>query len=391
MGLDFQICVTRLGLEEFFMQRSLARLFLLSTLIATPPMAAPSKTPTKLDQIPEMRVSVVRSSATDCDSRCKWISAEGKIVSTTPARFRSILKTLGEEKTPIFIDSGGGDVRAAMAIGQMIRAKRLEVAVGKTDFGPDGASGEIKQAKPTEIVGSPSMQRAFCASACTLIFAAGAKRIVYPWSYVGVHEMFVPAHMATKTYRQYLIRTLHRGEEVVSKERILLKETKTSFKVATSKSPPKTYREVGAYLKQMGVSGEIVALMKTAPPEGMRWLTRSELLSTALSTEVAEYKPRASDVAAARVDGSSAFASLQPLRPAVVGSGQATPAARTRAEAFWRWRAERVSRDYWFWGGLFAVMTVFMVAPLVSRQRKLAVSSRRLDPRECFEKSDRRD
>jgi TPR repeat protein len=82
-----------------------------------------------------MRIVVVRSSQPGCEPKCaEWISAEGSIVLATAEQFRKVVNSLGGKKLPILIHSGGGASDKAMAMGFLIRNRRLDVAVGRTDF-----------------------------------------------------------------------------------------------------------------------------------------------------------------------------------------------------------------------------------------------------------------
>jgi hypothetical protein len=71
----------------------------------------------------------------DCKVECvQWVSAEGRITSATPARFAVFLGSLKNRQLPIVIQSGGGDVNAALAIGRMIRKAGLNTAIGRTQL-----------------------------------------------------------------------------------------------------------------------------------------------------------------------------------------------------------------------------------------------------------------
>lgn len=84
--------------------------------------------------------------------------------------------------------------------------------------------------------------------------------------------------------RHYQIRTWTRGGRIVARDKVLVKETQVPRYIDGSKPSASVYRMVGDYLVRMGTS-EVVRLMKTAPPDGIRWLTRAELASTRLATQ----------------------------------------------------------------------------------------------------------
>ena len=84
---------------------------------------------------PAMTFAIVRSGIVGCEPNCpQWISAEGQIMPGSASQFRKILKQAGKLRLPVVITSPGGDVEAALAIGQMIRERKLDVLVGWTLF-----------------------------------------------------------------------------------------------------------------------------------------------------------------------------------------------------------------------------------------------------------------
>ncbi len=84
---------------------------------------------------PAMAFAIVRSAIVGCEPNCpQWISAEGQIMPGSASQFRKILKQAGKLRLPVVITSPGGDVEAALAIGQMIRERKLDVLVGWTLF-----------------------------------------------------------------------------------------------------------------------------------------------------------------------------------------------------------------------------------------------------------------
>src|SRR4026207_2379666 len=69
-----------------------------------------------------MRVVIVRNNVGKCEPLCpQWISAEGQITANTPSVFNKALAAPGDQNLPVIISSPGGDVEAALAIGEIIR------------------------------------------------------------------------------------------------------------------------------------------------------------------------------------------------------------------------------------------------------------------------------
>src|SRR5262245_27206226 len=152
--------------------------------------APPSKKAAPVGE-PAMQVYVVRSAHAGCEPQCpQWISAEGRIVPGTAEKFRKVLRDLGDRKLPIFIDSLGGSIVEAFAIGRLIRTKDLTVAVTATTFTPcapkELACRKTKAGGELLALAQPYMSK--CGSACVFILAGGTRRLVGKGAYVGVHQ-----------------------------------------------------------------------------------------------------------------------------------------------------------------------------------------------------------
>ena len=232
-----------------------------------------------------MRFAIVRSAQQGCEPKCaEWISAEGKIVPETLGQFQQILKVIGKRKLPLLINSGGGSVEAAIAMGHLIRNRQMDVAVSKTLFKcetdkepcrPDGTSRTWH--------GEPHSRSAFCASACTFILASGLHRFVGPTAFVGVHQVLTKQKLV-RTLRTYKVTTFTSPTYVVRTEKELLRESRTTRLQTLDKPSPGTIRMIRTFLKEMGISEEVMALMEATPPQDLHWLTRAELSTTHLMT-----------------------------------------------------------------------------------------------------------
>ena len=160
--------------------RALVRLMLL--VAASACLVQPAQAQEQSLDIPSMRFVVVRSNASGCEPNCpEWISAEGTIEAETPALFKRTLKTLDGRQLPIVVNSPGGNVDAALALGRMIRKNKLDIAVGTTVF--FGCEPGMKNCKDNEGKGADYFGMAYddgamCNSACPLMFAGGVRRVV---------------------------------------------------------------------------------------------------------------------------------------------------------------------------------------------------------------------
>jgi hypothetical protein len=98
------------------------------------------------------------------------LALTGTIDLGSAERFLSEVEARGEYVTTVRLDSPGGSVRDALAIGQTLRDRGLSTSV---------AAG------------------ALCASSCPLILASGVERLVSSDAAVGVHQIYPSAMTGT--------------------------------------------------------------------------------------------------------------------------------------------------------------------------------------------------
>lgn len=153
-----------------------------------PPLSQPAKAPAPKpfqaapgNSTPDMRFVVVRGRDSLCNPDCpEWISAEGAMTPQTPQKLRQLLDTLGNRRLPVVISSQGGSLFSALAAGRLIHERKLDVAVGRTTIvGCDPPEAGCL-ADNGAYVGLISDYGVECDSACALMLAAGAKRLVDP-------------------------------------------------------------------------------------------------------------------------------------------------------------------------------------------------------------------
>ena len=138
----------------------------------------------------EMRFALVRGSNPLCDPDCpEWISAEGTITAATPDKLRQQLDNTGGRRLPVVISSPGGDVQGALAAGRLIRERKLDVAVARTDFldCDPGAAG--CSAGDGLHSGLTVEQGGVCDSACAVMVAGGVKRFVGSAAHLSLHSL----------------------------------------------------------------------------------------------------------------------------------------------------------------------------------------------------------
>ncbi|MER9971695.1 hypothetical protein [Mesorhizobium sp. M0060] len=153
----------------------------------------------QVKDVADMRFVLVRGSNPLCNPNCpEWISAEGTITAQTPEKLRQLLDDIGDRRLPIVINSPGGDVLGALAAGRLIRERKLDVAVARTDF----IGCEPRQADCTAedgvYNGLTVDAGGECGSACPIMLAGGAKRLVGPRAKLSVHS--IGLEQGVKTY-----------------------------------------------------------------------------------------------------------------------------------------------------------------------------------------------
>lgn len=272
----------------FFVKCLFSRTILALLLSSLPIVAVSSQAAEqKQSEHPAMSFIIVRSSV--CKEDCpEWVSAEGRITSDTPAQMRKILKKIGQRKLPIVFRSEGGDVNAAYAMGRMIRKAGLETAVGGTRL--EGCPTEDLRCtkaivKNDASVGSTYSYGAYCVSACPLALAGGTTRVSSQWAYIGVHQITTVYNKMRVSYRiEYKI--VNGKKQEVSRKEVGRKVTGQS---SSTKLGKKATATLNAYLKEMGVSDDIVDLMMSAAPDSMTMVAPTEALRIGLITDMLAY------------------------------------------------------------------------------------------------------
>lgn len=269
--------------------------------------SAPSKAdPAKVTQIPTsgppMTVQIVRSAEDGCEPMCaEWISAQGRIDSATLRQFKKVFAKLGNRKLPVLVDSAGGTVDEALAIGRLIRSKGLDVAVAKTEpAGCTEAEDVCRTARTKGVVfGKARSRAARCASSCAFLLAGGKRRFVGQLAFAGVHQL-TTYETRVKVLRTYRVETRTEWGVPFATRKTLVSEKKIAEKTTQTPTTQGMYDKVRKYFAEMGVGDPMMALLLATPSNSIHWLTRAELQQTALATDLtdgesllkgAEFKP----------------------------------------------------------------------------------------------------
>lgn len=184
----------------------------------------------------------------------RWISATGQIQTDTPVQFALFSKTNKIEGLTLVLDSTGGRVRSAMALGRLIRAAKLNTSVGRT------ISADGKDALRSNEIG--------CSSACVLVLMGGVERFVPEDASLNVHMFSVELDAEGNKAR---------GEP--------------SFR--DIEQTQRTMAAHAVFVAEMGVAARYLEIMTEASFRGtMRRITRPEMEAIKLASVL----PRVTDV-----------------------------------------------------------------------------------------------
>jgi hypothetical protein len=151
-----------------------------------PAKDAPAKDaspPATTRKVSPMRFEWVREGPADaCKDKCReWVSAVGDITPDTPRDFVALAQTRDLRGATIVLDSSGGAVIPALALGRIFRRLGVSTTVGKTiKVAGAGAGDERAMLTP----------RGTCASMCVFVLLGGARRHVPSEGRVYVHQIW---------------------------------------------------------------------------------------------------------------------------------------------------------------------------------------------------------
>jgi hypothetical protein len=193
----------------------------------------------------------VEGPAEACGKTCRtWVSATGAITAETPRHFEIFAKAHDLRGATIALDSDGGSVLGALALGRAIRRLEMATMVGKTVDIPSTDKGERR---------ARLMPRAYCESMCAFVLLAGVERQVPGEARVLVHQIWLGDRRDDPTAANYS------AEDLVLVQRDIGK--------------------LAMYTIEMGGTIDLVETALKIPPwEPMRLLSREELRGMKLVT-----------------------------------------------------------------------------------------------------------
>ena len=235
----------------------------------------------------EMRV---QGPVETCGSNCKtFIAASGAITADTPRHFLLFTQNHDVTGATVVLNSDGGSVHGAIALGRELRKLKLATTVGSL---VDLPASNDEQPRATY---SP---QADCESMCAFVLLGGVRRSVPAESRVMVHQIWLGDRREDPTAAGYS------AEDLVLVQRDI--------------------GRLARYTADMGASADLLEVALRIPPwEPMHALTRDELRLTKLTTEDVDAPVAAATVATSPV-------SVPQPAPRATNGLQATPISEQR-------------------------------------------------------------
>jgi hypothetical protein len=234
------------------------------------PAAEPSK-PVAPDKSawppPPVVFFLARGDANACGVGCsEWIAADGTLDVGADERLRVLLKKLGGRKLPIFFHSPGGKASAALGIGRLLRQHGLTAGVGWTvPAGCDPkqrrepACDKLKRSG-RDLVAVLDTSYTMCSSGCVYALVGAAVRELGPGVRLGVHAISFSI--------QYIDLD---GNAVRTPTRMTPAAERKAYEL--------WYGKIGAYLREMGISQDLLAAAREIESTRIRYLRRDEIVA----------------------------------------------------------------------------------------------------------------
>jgi hypothetical protein len=216
---------------------------------AVPGLAGTLDHPASASSTAEARKQPMQFTLIACQPHCQdWISAVGIVTADTPKAFDDFSAGRNVAGMTVVLDSGGGSVNDAIALGRRWRKLGLRTTVGtsvvvKTDAGDHAAV----------------LPDAYCESMCAFMLLSGTARYVPDGAHVRVHQIWMGDRAEDARAASYS------ADDLMIVERDIGRLAKYTF--------------------DMGGDGDLLSLALSIPPwEKLHELSAAELHSTNLVT-----------------------------------------------------------------------------------------------------------
>ena len=205
--------------------------------------------PARARDVVDIRKLPMRFEWVPCEEQCRgWISATGVITSETPKAFEDFARGRDLTGATMVLDSSGGSVNDAIALGRVWRGLGLLTTVGATIDSPRSATGA-----------AAVIPDASCESMCVFLLLSGKVRYVPPGARVRVHQIWMGDRANDARAANYT------AQDLMIVERDIGRLAKYTF--------------------DMGGSGDLLELALSIPPwEALHQLSPAELRRTNIAT-----------------------------------------------------------------------------------------------------------
>ena len=207
----------------------------------------------------EERKLPMRFSWVACQPNCRgWVSAVGIVTADSPADFDQFARGRHLGGATVVLDSSGGSVNDAIALGRRWRNLGVLTTVGIS----------VESHTARRAIGPASMPDAYCESMCVFLLLSGKTRYVPEAAHVRVHQIWMGDRADDAKAASYT------AQDLMIVERDIGRLAKYTF--------------------DMGGAGDLLSLSLNVPPwEDLHELSRDELRLTNLVTTdaVAEVLP----------------------------------------------------------------------------------------------------
>lgn len=235
--------------------------------------------------------------AESCGVTCKtYIAASGAITADSARDFTRAMQGRDLTDAILVLDSDGGSVLGAIALGREVRKLRLAATVGRVvdlkgdvvgkAAAKDNAKDNVERNADIPAVVSP---RADCESMCAFVLLGGVQRTVPNEARVMVHQIWLGDRREDPTAATYS------AEDLVLVQRDI--------------------GRLAQFTAEMGASMDLLDLALRIPPwEPLHTMTRAELRRTRLATDDAAAPPIAAVAVTPPVQASPAAPMTSGLR-----------------------------------------------------------------------------
>jgi hypothetical protein len=233
-----------------------------------------------------------------CQPNCRgWVGAVGIVTADTPKEFDEFSRTRQLGGATVVLDSSGGSVNDAIALGRRWRNLGMLTTVGTSIDPHNGDRAEIAS-------------QAYCESMCVFLLLSGKARYVPDGAHVRVHQIWMGDRADDAKAASYS------AQDLMIVERDIGRLAKYTF--------------------DMGGAGDLLSLALSVPPwEDLHELSREELRLTNLVTTdaVAEVLPLNDSAPMASVADASVKAVQDRFVSEAVSVEKPLPAAKSTKTA----------------------------------------------------------